>query len=130
MLKLTYTNEGLLLDYLNESLESWVNSRVLLALRSEISFWIEPTQVYFMLPMNLSYLKNLIDSLGEEELNNILEVVLYDKSQMELKLSGTWLSSQPDNDEGIFVCNYNEHIEFCIDLLLREYNSHLITSES
>lgn len=128
MLKLTYTDQGVILNHLNQSLDSWVSNRILLALRSGIPFWVESTKVSFMLPMNLPYVNNLVDSLGEE-LNNTLELALYDKSQMELKLSGTWLSSHPDNDEGVFVCNYNEKIEDCLDILLNEYQSHLALSE-
>jgi hypothetical protein len=128
MLKLTYTDEGLLLNHLNQSLDNWVSNRILLALRSGIPFWIESTKVCFMLPMNLPCINQLIDSLGGE-LNNTLELALYDKSQMELKLFGTWLSSHPDNEEGVFVCNYNDKIEDSIDMLLKEYNRHLITSD-
>jgi hypothetical protein len=53
MLKLTYTETGFRLERLAQSLEEWVQGRVILALRVGQSLLVEPSTASFLLPVDL-----------------------------------------------------------------------------
>ncbi len=129
MLKLTYTDQGLLLDHVDQSLDAWINSRMLLSVSTGIPIWIESTQVSFMFTSDSPYLCNLIDNLGEH-INHTFELLISEHNETEIKILGTWLSSHPDSQEGVFVCSFPGYLEDCIRLLLEEYHKDLTTTEA
>jgi hypothetical protein len=106
MLKLTYTTNGFHLEHLNQSIEEWVNTRVLLAMRSGTSLFVEPSTACFLLPQNLANL----DTLEEME-EDTLSVSPCDADSVEIGLEGTWLTSNSENEEGLFVCVLGESTE-------------------
>lgn len=107
MLKLTYTTNGFHLEHLSQSIEEWVNIRVLLAIRSGTSLSVEPSTACFLLPQNLADLDTL-EEMGED----ILSVSQCDADSVEISLEGTWLSSNSESEEGLFVCVMDEFTEF------------------
>ena len=85
MLKLTYTHDGFLIDHLEESLEAWVTTRVILALRAGTSLCVEPSSASFLISLDLPYVDQLlkdVDQFAEE----ILEVNRCDDEAMEVVL--------------------------------------------
>lgn len=129
MLKLTYTDQGLLLDDVDQSLDVWISSRMLLSVSTGIPIWIESIQASFIFSSDLPYLCNLIDKLSDH-LNHTFELLVSEHNEIEMKISGTWISSHPDSQEGVFVCSFPDHIENCISLLLEEYNKSLTVTEA
>lgn len=106
MLKLTYTTNGFHLEHLSQSIEEWMNTRVLLALRSGTSLSVEPSTACFLLPQNLADL----DILEEME-DDTLSVSQCDADTVEISLEGTWLTSDSESEEGLFVCVMDESTE-------------------
>ncbi len=110
MLKLTYTENGFHLERLPHSLEEWVTTRVLLALRSGTSLGIEPSTASFLLPGNIPYLTRL-EELIDEENTLAVELSRCDAEAIEVSLQGTWIVFGEETDEGIFVCALSDRVE-------------------
>ncbi len=110
MLKLTYTENGFHLEYIADTLESWVTNRVILALRSGTNLGIEPSTAAFLLPQDISYIAQL-EKLAEGENQEVLEVSYCDGEAIEITLEGTWITGNPESEEGIFVTVLSERAE-------------------
>jgi hypothetical protein len=118
MLKLSYTENGFYLESLNESLEKWIAKRVLLCLRAATSIYVEPSTASFLLPVNLLYLRDL-EALQVEH-GEIIELTASDGEGIEVSLQGTWVTSQEDSDEGVFVCTLSDRAESFLYQLWQE----------
>ncbi|MBE9035762.1 alr0857 family protein [aff. Roholtiella sp. LEGE 12411] len=110
MLKLTYTENSFSLEILNESLENWVNTRVILALRSHTKIYIEPSTATFLLPANLPYLADVAQE-------HVVQLCSCDADSVEVILKGTWLTSDADSEVGIFVTALSESAELLLNHL-------------
>ncbi|MEM8778495.1 MAG: alr0857 family protein [Cyanobacteria bacterium P01_G01_bin.49] len=119
MLKLTYTDNGFYLNYLHQSLEGWVTTRVMLALRSGTSLCVEPSTAAFLVPVDLPYLDELL-KIADTEIGEILEITRCDEHSWEIVLQGTWLASDIASEEGLFVCRLSDRAEFFLDKLWQE----------
>lgn len=117
MLKITYTETGFYLEYLTESLETWVGKRTLVSLRAATSIYVQPYTASLMLNINLPYVKDL-KTLTED--NEIVELSVCDNEYLEISLQGTWVSSQENSEEGVFVCELNQNSEFFLNKLWQE----------
>lgn len=113
MLKLTYTENSFSLEYLEASLETWVNQRVMLALHSATNIYIESSQAAFLLPCESSHLLDL-EQLNQE---NILEICPCDASNVEVVLKGTWITLQLESEAGIFVTALSKPAELLLQQL-------------
>ena len=109
MLKLIYTENDFCLELLHQSLEAWVNTRALLALRSATSLWVDPCSASFLLPLDLPYLYDLEREAQREA--DLIEICQCDDEYVEVILEGTWLSSEPDHEEGVFVMRMGDRAE-------------------
>jgi len=67
MLKLTYTENSVSLDYLDVPLENWVNQRVNLALSTGTNIYMEPSTAAFLLPIESSPLA-VLEKLAQANL--------------------------------------------------------------
>ncbi|WP_017306723.1 alr0857 family protein [Spirulina subsalsa] len=121
MLKLTYTENGFYLEQLTVSLENWVTARMLLALRSATSIMIEPSTASFLLPANLpqwSELERL--AISTEGYANTITLARCDNECREVCLQGTWVVSEPESEEGIFIAHLSDGLEHFLYQLWRE----------
>lgn len=116
MLKLTYTENSVHLEHINDSLPEWVSKRVILALCSATKLYIEPTTATFLIANDSSAIADL-EPLSQE---NILEICPCDASSTEVILKGTWLTSDLDSATGIFVTKLSQSAEL---LLQRFYKT-------
>jgi hypothetical protein len=119
MLKLTYVENGFKMELLAQPLEDWVALRVLVALRSATAICVEPTTASFLLPIDLPYLPEL-EALARREGPDALELAVCDEDFVEVSLHGTWLSSDPDGEEGVFVTAMSDRVEFFLFKLWQE----------
>lgn len=110
MLKITYTENGLYLERLTSSLESWLSRRVLVSLRAGTSIYAEPSTASLLLPVGLPYFQNA--KILAEKKNNLLAVNVCDEYSVEAILEGTWVTTDNACDDGIFVCHLEEDVEF------------------
>lgn len=111
MLKLTYIETGFYLEYIAKSLEEWVQGRVILALRVGECLCIEPSTAAFLLPADLPGLDTLAVEVRRQDLESITLSVC-DAEYVEVSIKGTWVSSDADSDEGVFVAAMSHSIEF------------------
>ena len=118
MLKLTYTENGFRMDLIGQSLENWVSTRVILALRSATTISIEPSTASFLLPSDLPDLGQLEQVKAEN--GEILELSPCDAEYVEVVLQGTWVAADPETEEGIFVVSLSHRAEFFLFKLWEE----------
>ncbi|NMG07040.1 alr0857 family protein [Brasilonema sp. UFV-L1] len=102
MLKLTYTETSFCLECLVQSLEEWVQARVILALRVGQSLCVEPSTASFLLPVNLPGVE-ILKTLVNKEDNEIIALCGCDNECVEVILRGYWLSNGSQDADGIFV---------------------------
>lgn len=119
MLKLTYVENGFTMEALAQPLEDWVALRVLVALRSATAICVEPTTASFLLPVDLPYLKQL-EALARREGPDAIALDLCDEDFIEVSLQGTWVSSDPNGEEGVFVAALSHRVEFFLFKIWQE----------
>lgn len=110
MLKLTYTDDKLSLDCLKNSLEDWVNTRVMVSIRSATSIYIESSTASILVPADSDYLTQLKEANSE----NILELCRCDAESVEVVLKGIWLTSKVDGETGVFVTEVEDKAEYLL----------------
>lgn len=124
MLKITYLENGLYLECLQETLEDWIELRVVLALRMGQRLLIERSTASVLLPLNL------IKQSGLELIARREEAILLDRSDadyLEVSLQGTWVSSGDHETEGVFVAMLNPATE---QLLVRLWQASQVQPSS
>lgn len=109
MLKVTYTESGLHLEHLNESLEEWITLRVVLALRTGQRLVFETTTASILLPANLVNSSPLRTIARHDDA--IISLTWCDAEQIEICIQGTWVTSSSDEAEGVFVAVLNPKLE-------------------
>ena len=119
MLKLSYTENSFILERLSEPLEKWVTNRVLLAVRSGTSLCLEPSSASFLLPKDLPYLGDLVQSIKAFN-RDVIDIVPADGNSLEVCLEGTWLAQSTNSNAGLFVCHIDEVIETFLCQLWQE----------
>ena len=118
MLKLTYTDNDFSIERLSESLEDWLNVRVLICLRSATSIYVEPSTASFLIPTNLPYWEDLKALAIENE--RTIELNICDTEYLEIILQGTWVTSEENSEEGVFVCVLSKQAEILVNQLWQE----------
>ncbi len=118
MLKLTYTETGFYLERLAQPLEDWVVTRTLFALRTGVSFSVEPSTASFLLASDLPQLEQL-QALADRE-GDAIALCACDAEFVEVSLYGNWMSTTPDGEEGNFVVALSDRTEFFLVKLWQE----------
>lgn len=119
MLKLTYTETSFHLESISQSLEDWVQARVILALRVGQSLCVEPSTASFLLPAHLLGIEQLRTQLRFHD-NEILSLSVCDADYIEVTLQGAWLTSDCENVIGVFVAAMSDRTEFFLHQLWQE----------
>lgn len=110
MLKLTYTENTFNLEVINETWETWVNTRVALALSAGTQICMKTTTAAFLLPAKSPHLGKLAKLAPE----NMIEICPGDASAVEVILRGIWLTSQSHNEDGVFVTSLSPSAELLL----------------
>ena len=118
MLKLTYVENGFSLERLDLKVEDWISARVCVCVRACAPFYVEPTTASFLLPSDLPNLSDL-KAIAEEGLE-CLNISAVDAGYVEISLEGTWLTSEPNNEEGVFGCVMSDRAESLLSQLWLE----------
>lgn len=121
MLKLTYTEYGLHLEYVAAPLEVLVAQRVLLAMRTGQQLYVEPGTASFLLSINALSLPELRRSQGEQldckhpqEDRSSVTVIPVDDEFVEVTVQGSWMAETPEAEDGIFVTALPPQTEFLV----------------
>jgi hypothetical protein len=115
MLKLTYTENGFYMERLAQSIEDWVTARVILALRVGTNLCVESSTASFLLPSDMPQLRHL-----ERQQEDAIALSVCDAEYIEVSLQGTWMTSDIDGAEGVFVTSMSYAIEFFVIKLWEE----------
>lgn len=128
MLKLTYLENSFKMEHLAQPLEDWVKMRALLALRVGGSFSLEPSTASFLLPADLLYLGQL-EAEARRDPNEAIALCVCDAEYVEVCLQGTWLTGDPQGEEGIFVAAMSDRAEFFVFSLWQESQTYASVRE-
>lgn len=120
MLKLTYIETGFHLEHLTQSLEEWVALRVILNLRVGEYIYAEPSTAAFLLPTDLPGLDLLAAEVQLCPATDAIDLSACDVEYFEVSLKGTWLASDAETAEGIFVTTLSYTAESLIFKLWQE----------
>jgi len=118
MLKIAYTEKGIHIERLNESLETWLTNRVLISLRSAVGICVEPSSASLIVPRDLPYFQDLSVS---EDIQDF-QIDICDSSCAEISLEGCWVAAPENLEEGIFVCCLSKKTEFFLHQIWKEGN--------
>lgn len=116
MLKITYLEDEIYLEYLSESVKTWTDRRVLVSLGAGANIYIKASIACLTLAAdvsNFSHLRSL-------EARGIIEVTPCDEEYVEVSFQGTWVASHQNSEEGVFVCDLSNSNEFFIYKLWQE----------
>lgn len=113
MLKLTYTENGFQLERLTESPEQLVALRVMLAMRVGESVSVSPSTASFLLPVSLSVLQ-LIEAEVRRLNTDLITLCVADAEFVEISLQGTWITTNAENAEGIFITVLSDRLELLL----------------
>ncbi|MGB3404457.1 MAG: alr0857 family protein [Microcoleaceae cyanobacterium] len=116
MLKLTYTETATYLEHLAQTPEDFVSLRVTLAMRMGQTILAEPSSAAFLLPRNLPVLSLLEDAIQLAEAE-MIALCIADEDTMEVSLGGTWVTFDPDQENGIFVTRLSDRTEYLLTKL-------------
>jgi hypothetical protein len=129
MLKLTYAENGFHLERLSPSVEEWVTTWVLLALRSGTRLEIEPSTAAFLLPQDVPYLAELTTLIAAEN-PRMVALSPCDTEAIEVSLQGTWITFSEESEEGIFASSLSDRAEsFLYQVWKTAYFDAYVTNE-
>lgn len=114
MLKLTYVETGFHLEHLTQSLEEWVALRVILNVRVGEYIYAEPSTAAFLLPTDLPELDLLATEVQLSPATDAIDLSACDAEYVEVSLKGTWLASNAETSEGIFVTTLSYAAEYLL----------------
>lgn len=111
MLTLTYTEAGLHMERVSISLEVSIAQRVLLAVRTGHTLYVEPGNAAFLFPAAAPGLPPLEAAI---ERNQPLTLTPVDDTFVEISLQGSWLAASAATHEGIFLTALSDRAEFLV----------------
>ena len=112
MLKLIYTELGLHMEYVGESLETVVSQHVILTVRTSQSLHVELGQAAFLLPVLTPGLGSL--EIALRQYAKTLEITRVDAEYVEVSLAGTWMAQKEAAHEGMFLAAYDYETELIL----------------
>lgn len=104
MLKVTYTETGLHLEYCSEPLSQVLSDRVCTYARAQRAITVQPIEA--SIPLAAALLQALIWRQSQD-----FELTRCDSDWFEVTLSGLWLTEVPDTEEGIFMTELDVRLE-------------------
>jgi hypothetical protein len=111
MLKLIYTDSGFSIELIEEvTIETWITTRVLLALRSGTPIFVEPSSASFLLAKDLPQIHSLESAVD----GDLVTLDTCDAEYAEVGLQGTWVGTEADSEAGVFVCHLSPALESLI----------------
>jgi|SRR5579883_1510795 hypothetical protein len=119
MLKLTYTETSFHLEWVTQSLEEWIQARVIFALRVGQCLSVKPSTASFLLPVDLTGVE-VLRTLVYRDDKEIIALDTCDTDYMEVTLRGSWLSANFEDADGLFVTAISDHIEIVLHKLWLE----------
>lgn len=127
MLKLTYTADGLFMEQVAAPLEMLVAQRVMLALRSGHSLYVEPGRASFLMAQATPELAHLQTELQAAGIPDV-ELTVVDADYLEISLHGHWIANHAAAAEGLFIVALPNRLEFFVHKLWRVMQAQAISA--
>jgi len=102
MLKFTFTETGYFLEHLSDSLEQWLPLRLTLMLKAGQAISLERCRASIMLRASDRCWRELRRLIRWED-QEAIAISPCDPEFLEISLQGTWLTSNPQSPEGVFL---------------------------
>ena len=102
MLKLIYTEDGLILESVESTLETLVSQRLQIALAAAQPFYVESSTATLLLNLDSREFVQLQNVITQDKTKAIQASVL-EGDCIEVTLKGTWVTNQADSESGIFL---------------------------
>ena len=110
MLKLIYTEDGLILESVASTLETLVSQRLQLALAAAQPFYVESSTATLLLNLDSREFVQLQNVITQDKTKAIQASVL-EGDCIEVTLKGTWVTNIPDSESGIFLASLGKQSE-------------------
>lgn len=104
MLKVTYTETGIYLEYCPEPLDLLLSDRICMYLHAQQPVAIQPMKASIPLPTTAAGVHDLA------RFHN-LTLSACDRDWLEITVPGLWITEAPNQEEGVFVTELNPHLE-------------------
>jgi hypothetical protein len=114
MLKFTYSETGITLEHLSQSIEQLMAQRAVLAVRTQTRMLMEPCSASFLLPADLDQLHTLRQWVSRDRASEAIALSVADADYVEVSVQGLWLCSKPEPVDGIFVLSLPSELEAVI----------------
>ncbi|HAO10806.1 MAG TPA: hypothetical protein DCQ51_06455 [Planktothrix sp. UBA8407] len=121
MLKLTYTETTFHIERLSQSPEQLVALRVKLAMRIGQTMVVQPSSASFLLPDGLPALSMLEASVRQQQ-SEAIALCMADADSIEVSLTGTWITVDPEGETGIFLTVLGDRTESLLYHLWQQVN--------
>ena len=115
MLKITYLEDAIRLEHLQQPIEVWKSDRVIVNLRAAASVYVESSMASLIFPID-SCIRELVELASKE----LIDIFPCDEECIEVALSGTWVAENQSSEVGIFVCELSPDSERCLCRLWQE----------
>lgn len=102
MLKLIYTEDGLILESVTTSLETLVSQRLQLSLAARQPFYAEASTATLLLNLDGRDFKTL-RSIVSRDKTQAIDASILEGDCVEVTLKGTWITDTPESESGIFL---------------------------
>ncbi|MGD1872841.1 MAG: alr0857 family protein [Mastigocoleus sp.] len=122
MLKLTYDQDFFHLEYIEESVESWLADRVILALRSATNINVQSSTAAFPIFANSELIPELEKISFNNSCGNNIELSHCDTEMMEVILKGNWITSDKDSESGVFITALEKSSELLLQKIYEHQN--------
>lgn len=113
MLKLTYTETSFHLECVTQSLEEWIQARVIFAVRVGQCLYVQPSTASFLLPVHLTGVE-VLKAVACCDDKEMMTLDICDTNYMEVTLRGSWLSDDFENAVGLFVTAMSDRTEIIL----------------
>ncbi|MBE9099429.1 alr0857 family protein [Vacuolonema iberomarrocanum] len=113
MLKLTYTADGLFMEQIAAPLEVLVAQRVMLALRTGQTLYVEPGRASFLIAKAMRGLAHLQTELQVAGIPDV-DLTIVDEDFIEVSLYGSWIAESTQAEEGMFIVALPNRLEFFV----------------
>ena len=110
MLKLIYTEDGLILESVESNLETLVSQRLKLALAAAQPFYVESSTATLLLNLDSREFVQLQNVIAQDKTQAIQASVL-EGDCIEVTLKGTWVTNLPDSESGILLASLGKQSE-------------------
>ena len=115
MLKITYLEDEICLEHLQQPVEVWKSDRVLVNLRAAANVYVESSMASLIFPIDFC-IRELVELASKE----LIDIFPCDEECIEVALLGTWVAENRSSEIGIFVCELSPDSEHRLYQLWQE----------